>query len=219
MQWVERLAYTISKKSRTQKFQFFLRALAPLQTESILDVGVNDTEYSPTDNYLEKHYPFPHAITAVAHERLDHFRATYPHIKAIVASGTKLPFEDSAFDIAYSNAVIEHVGNRDAQKTFLTELFRVSKRGYITTPNRRFPIEVHTRIPLLHLLLPKKYFDAFLKRIGKGWAADDYMHLLSYADIETLFHSLPHCHYTIHRHRFLGLTMTFSIVWTKENAE
>ncbi len=217
MQWVEQLAYAISKKSREDKFRFFLDALQPSQNDSILDVGVNDIEYSPTDNYLEKNYAFPGNITAIAHDTLDHFRARYNHIKAVVADGTKLPFEDSAFDVSYSNAVIEHVGGRVAQQHFLSELVRVSKRGFLTTPNRYFPIEVHTRIPLLHILLSKKYFDAFLDSIDKSWATGDYMHLLSYAQLESLLRSIPECRYQIHRHRFFGFTMTFSVTWTKES--
>lgn len=215
MQWVEQLAYAISKKSRESKFRFFIATLQPSPAESILDVGVNDKEYSPTDNYLEKSYAFPHNITAVAHENLDHFRTRYPNIKAIIANGTDLPFADDSFDIGYSNAVIEHVGDYRQQQHFLSELVRVSKRGYITTPNRHFPIEVHTRIPLLHLLLSKTYFDRFLRCIGKQWATGNYMHLLSHADLEALFHSIPGCQFLIHRHRFYGFTMTFSISWTK----
>jgi hypothetical protein len=218
MQWVEQLAYAISKKSREKKFQFFLDALHPSNTDSILDVGVNDVEYSATDNYLEKNYAFPQNITVVAHENLSHFQKRYPHIKAVIANGTALPFADDTFDIGYSNAVIEHVGGSTEQQHFLSELVRVSRRGCITTPNRYFPIEVHTRIPLLHLLLPKKYFDGFLRLIGKQWATDDYMHLLSYTDLKSLFQSLPMCKFHIHRHRFCGFIMTFSITWTKTQA-
>ena len=215
MQWIENIAYSISKNSRTKKFQFFLDTIKPTEKESIVDVGVNDIEYSPTDNYLEGHFAYPHNITAVAHESLEHFKKTHPDVKAIVADGTKLPFEDNAFDIAYSNAVIEHVGKHLQQQLFVTELVRVSKRGFITTPNRHFPVEVHTRVPLLHLILSKKYFDIFLKLIGKQWATKDYMNLLSYQDIHDLFSSVPNCQFHIHKHRFFGLTMTFSISWIK----
>lgn len=215
MQWAEQLAYTISKKSREEKFQFFLDTMQPTPTDSILDVGVNDIEYSSTDNYLEKNYPLPQNITAVAHENLDHFRAQYPHIKAVIANGTQLSFADNSFDIGYSNAVIEHVGDKKQQQIFLSELARVSKRGFITTPNRHFPIEVHTRIPLLHLLLSKKHFDSFLKLIGKEWATGNYMNLLSYTDLQQLFGAIPECQFEIHRHRFCGFTMTFSVYWTK----
>jgi hypothetical protein len=211
----ERFAYSISRKSRKKKFQFFLDSLKPLSHEKIIDVGVNDLEYSATDNYLEKYYIHPENITAVAHESLNHFSAQYPEVKAVIADGTNLPFDDNTFDIGYSNAVIEHVGDYTKQQQFLFELVRVSKRGFLTTPNRFFPVEVHTRIPLLHIILSKKNFDKFLKLIGKGWATEDYMHLLSHAELQKLFENIPHCSYSIQRHRFMGFTMTFSVTWQK----
>jgi hypothetical protein len=111
--------------------------------------------------------------------------------------------------------VIEHVGGREEQKYFLRELLRVGKRGYFTTPNRLFPIEVHTRLPLLHILLPKPQFDAVLRRIGKGWAADDYMHLLSKLELRQLLKDAGFRDCQILDNRFLGLPMTFTTVWSK----
>jgi trans-aconitate methyltransferase len=215
MPWIEQIAYTVSHKSREKKFRLFLAAVKPLPQETILDIGVNNTEYSESDNYLEKHYPYPQHITVVSKEGLDAFTKRYPQIKAVMADGRSLPFPDNAFDISYSNAVIEHVGNREDQKHFLQELVRVAKRGYLTTPNKHFPIEVHTRIPLLHLLLSKKYFDVFLKKIGRGWAADNYMNLLSQSELETLLKEAGIQNYTLLKNRFFGFTMTFTVIWKK----
>ena len=53
----------------------------------------------------------------------------------------------------------------------------VGRRAFVTTPNRWFPVEVHTRTPLLHFL-PKPAFDRYLHRRGLEWATGDYMRLL-----------------------------------------
>jgi ubiquinone/menaquinone biosynthesis C-methylase UbiE len=216
MSWIDTLAYRISARSRAAKYAQFLDLMAPTTDDTILDVGVNDTEYSDTDNYLEKHYPHPEHITVVSHESLDHFSKRYPQVTAIIADGRALPFAEDAFIIGYSNAVIEHVGRYTDQLAFLREIIRVSQRGYITTPNRHFPIEVHTRVPLLHLLLPKRYFDAFLRFIGKDWATGDYMHLLSEQDLHGLLQEAGIPQARILRHRFLGLTLTFTVIWDKK---
>jgi hypothetical protein len=126
-----------------------------------------------------------------------------------------LSFPDDHFDISYSNAVIEHVGKRNAQLQFLRELYRVARRGYLTTPNRYFPVEVHTRVPLLHILLTKSWFDRLLRFIGKGWGAGDYMHLLSYSELEGLLGEAAVTNYKIICNRFMGLLMTFTVVWHK----
>ncbi len=70
----------------------------------------------------------------------------------VVADGLKLPFRDASFDLVYSNAVIEHVGDGADQRRFMAEHRRVGRCWVVTTPNRWFPIESHTRMVLLHWL-------------------------------------------------------------------
>lgn len=214
---LELLAYAISKTSRERKFAQFLALIAPGPHETIADIGVNTEEYSATDNYLEKHYIHPEQVTAVGEGDMSDFAKRYPAIHTVSGDGKSLPFADDAFDIAYSNAVIEHVGSRDAQLAFLNELIRVSKRGYLTTPNRLFPIELHTRVPLLHLMLSKRRFDAFLRMIGKDWAAGDYMYLLSEHELRSLFADAGITDYALIKNRFFGFPMTFTVIWKKSS--
>lgn len=215
MPLVEKIAANISAKSREHKYEEFLTKCSPAPSQTILDIGVNTTEYSASDNYLEKHYPHKQNITAVGLEDGSTFTTRYPEITYLQTDGRTLPFTDNQFDIAYSNAVIEHVGEQEQQIAFLREAFRVAKKGFLTTPNRYFPIELHTRVPLLHLLLSKSLFDAFLRMIGKPWAAGDYMHLLSERALRSIL-SLAGIHeYELTRNRFLGLTMTFTVTWDK----
>lgn len=217
--FIEQIAYRLSEKNRQKKFDLFLNIVSPKENEAVLDVGVNDEEYSESDNYLEKHYPFPQNITAVSKQGLDHFKKRYPNIRAVVADGRALPFRENEFSISYSNAVIEHVGTREDQLNFLRELFRVSRKGFLTTPNRHFPIEVHTRVPLLHIVLTKSFFDIFLKKIGKTWATGNYMNLLSISDLRTLLDKARISQYQIIRNRLFGFTVTFTIIWNKEDSK
>jgi ubiquinone/menaquinone biosynthesis C-methylase UbiE len=213
---VEKLAAAISKRSRAQKWTQFLALITPGPADRIIDVGVNTTEYSEADNYLERQYAYPENITAVGIETdFARFKERYPAVTTVTSDGTQLPFADDAFEIGYSNAVIEHVGGHDKQLAFLRELYRVSQRGYLTTPNRLFPIEVHTRIPLLHLLLPKVLFDRVATTLGKGWAVGDYMHLLSRRELISLAAEAGLKHFEIIPNRFLGFTMTFTLLWHK----
>ena len=70
----------------------------------------------------------------------------------VQADGRDLPFADGAFDLGFSNAVVEHVGGREEQRRFVHELCRVAKRVFVTTPNRFFPLEVHSLVPFAHWL-------------------------------------------------------------------
>ena len=217
MQPVEKIAYAFSGKNRQMKYDLFEKLIVPEPKEKILDVGVNNIEYSKTDNYLEKHYKYPENITAVGPDSLDNFKRLYPKINCIIGRGEKLPFTDQSFDIGYSNAVLEHVGTRKNQVNFVKELYRVSKRGYITTPNRLFPIEIHTRVPFLHLILSKNIFDKFLRIIGKEWATGEYMTLLSRKELVAVLNEAGIENYRIIPNKIIGITATFTIVWQKSD--
>ena len=210
---VEKIAALVSGNSRKKKFETFIDEMAPRSSTTIIDVGVTDEEFSPFDNYLEKRYPYPEMITAVSQSQLRYFSDRYPRVNVVVGDGLALTFADKAFDISYSNAVIEHVGSRPAQIAFLRELSRVSRRGYVTTPSRFFPIEVHTRVPLLHLLLSKARFDRFLSAIGKDWAAGDYMNLLGKRELISILAIAGIEQYTIKTSRLLGFPLTYTVTW------
>ncbi len=49
----------------------------------------------------------------------------------------------------------------------------MSRRGvFVTTPNRWFPVEFHTVLPLAHWL-PKTAFRGLLRAMGKGFFAEE----------------------------------------------
>jgi SAM-dependent methyltransferase len=70
----------------------------------------------------------------------------------VAGDGRCLPFRDNAFDVVFSNSVIEHVGDSESQARFARESARVGRRFWVQTPNRWFPLEQHLFLPLLHWL-------------------------------------------------------------------
>ena len=152
---LRRVASRVSMRSRERKLQLFLELLAPGPESRVVDVGVTDAPFGAgsTDNFFEARYPWPAQITGVGHTELDRFAAAFPAVRAVRADGRELPFADGEFDLGFSNAVVEHVaGGRDGQRRFVHELCRVSRRVFVTTPNRLFPLEVHTLLPFVHWL-------------------------------------------------------------------
>jgi SAM-dependent methyltransferase len=208
---LKNFAINISAKNRQRKYNYFLEQLKPDANTKILDVGFTDADPYPGINFLERNYPYTKNITALGIEDAPNFKRNFPDVKVVVYDGDHFPFADKEFDIAWSNAVIEHVGPYDKQLLFLSELIRTSKNIFITTPNRWFPIEVHTRLPLLHYL-PKRYFDKILKMIGKTWASGDYMYLLSIDDLKKMLKELNITNYTIKRNKKFFATMDFVLV-------
>lgn len=198
-------------RNRHQKYNFFINYFKPNQNSKILDIGVDDNEYTPYDNFLEKHYLFPENITALGITTLDKFRRRYPKINAVVYDGEIFPFKDKEFDIVWSNAVLEHVGSNGQQTVFLREINRCGKRAFVTTPNLHFPIEIHTRIPFLHWL-PKRFFDNFLKATGQAWAAGNYMNLLDYNKLKYIVHEAGVTKYNIIRNKIGLFTLEFILI-------
>lgn len=84
-------------------------------------------------------------------------------VECVAGDGRLLPFQDAAFDIAFSNSVIEHVGNRVNQQRFAEEIARVARSYWVQTPNRGFPIELHLMLPFIHYL-PKAWQRAIIER-------------------------------------------------------
>jgi len=81
----------------------------------------------------------------------------------VFGDGCALPFRDAAFDIVFSNSVIEHLGSEENQQRFAAEVRRVGKRYWVQTPNRWFPVEVHLLMPFLHWL-PRSWQSAVARR-------------------------------------------------------
>ncbi len=77
-------------------------------------------------------------------------------------------YSDDEFDVAFSNSVIEHVGDRARQKAMADEIVRVAERVYLQTPCRWFPIEPHFLFPFFQFL-PRSVRIGMLRRRRLGW--------------------------------------------------
>ena len=184
-----RLADAISIRSLKRKLQLLLDELRPTEETSVLDVGADELGFGEshgcaTMNFFEEHYPWPDRITALGLHDGAGFRARYPDVAYVQGDACALPFADGEFDIVFSNAVIEHVGDRERQRQLVSEAIRVGRRVFITTPNRRFPVEVHTRLPLVHWL-PDVFSHPVYRAAGKEHATE--LELLTRRTFASLF--------------------------------
>jgi len=144
------LAERLLIRARDSIYRNFLTIMRPTPDSAILDFGVS-TVMGAGANLLERLYPHPGRITAVGLDDGAAFTGAFPPVRYVrVAANAGLPFADGAFDIAFSNAVLEHVGSPEAQRAVLAELRRVARCVFVSVPNRFFPIEHHTALPLLH---------------------------------------------------------------------
>ena len=143
-------AMDVLKLARRRVYDTFVKRMQPNPKTKILDIGVSDDE-NDAANFLEKNYPWLDNITCAGLGQGEKVKERYPAITfKQIAPNEKLPFADNSFDIACSNAVIEHVGGKLQRQNFIAEHLRVARSVFITFPNRWFPVEHHTGLPLLH---------------------------------------------------------------------
>lgn len=152
----------ILSQIRKNMLDLFMKEFSPTSATKIIDIGVSDEENSAA-NFLEKHYNWKSNIVGAGLGSGEAFKKVYPDIvfKKIIPN-CPLPFNDQSFDIACSNAVLEHVGGKIQRANFIAEHLRVARHVFISFPNRWFPIEHHTGIPLIH------YYPELFRKLLKG---------------------------------------------------
>jgi len=155
---------------------------------SFLDVGTTSNTEKNHNLILQK-ISNNKNITCLSNQDCSFLKNQYPNIKNfIIGDGCNNQLKDNTFDIVYSNATIEHVGSHNNQKLFISECVRVAKKNiFITTPNRYFPLDFHTKIPLIHFL-PKIIHRKILNLFGHSFfAKEENLNLLSKKDL------IDHC--------------------------
>lgn len=165
-------------RARRAIYNDFIRVCSPSAGDRILDVGVSDI-VGVGDNVLEWNYPLEEMITAAGLGEGVAFKRAFPNAEYCrIKPNEALPFSDRQFPIAFCNAVIEHVGSVQNQKKFLNELLRVATIVFVVAPNRYFPVEHHTAIPILGWWNPA--FRVACRLFGKSrWGLQKNLILMS----------------------------------------
>ena len=210
--------WNLAHAPRRRMFDYFMRALAPKEQESVLDLGAANLP-EPLENIFELYYPHKHRITAAGAEDCQFLETSYPGLRFVrVKAGEPLPFPDDAFDVGFSNAVIEHVGSRERQAFFLNELIRVSRRCFLTTPNRWFPLELHTRLPFVHWL-PAPLSRRLIAALGFDfYAQEENLNLMSSRELLALVPSRSGLKVSLAKNYFYGFPSNLMLVVEKESA-
>ncbi|MEX0405822.1 methyltransferase domain-containing protein [Aquibium sp. LZ166] len=210
------LAIRLAHRQREVMFERWLRTCSVGPQDTILDVGVtSDTTYS-SSNYLEAWYPQKSKIVACGIDDASFLEDMYPGMTFVKANGLDLPFEDGSFDVVHSSAVLEHVGSYENQMRFVRECARVCRRTFfLTTPNRWFPVEFHTSLPLVHWL-PKSMFRGLLRRTSLGFFADEAnLNLMTGRELAGIGKSLEGWSTTVETVSLGGLTSNIVLVGTR----
>jgi len=194
---------SIATNFRRKRFVFFKSLIASLPRPlHILDVGGTQVFWE-TMGFIQDDIH----LTILNTEPVE---ATFPNVTNIVGDARDMrELKDKQFEVVFSNAVIEHVGNFKQQRQMAEEVQRVGKRYIVQTPNRYFPIEPHVLIPFFQFFpLKLKVFTA-THSPNWGWKASHIeelstIRLMSEKELRSVFPGAQ-----IFKEDFLGLTKSF----------
>jgi hypothetical protein len=195
-----------TRKRRMRRFQ---RLLSPTDAATVLDVGGTPYNWQ----FLSVRPP----VALLNYTVSEISRGGSGQFSFVRGDARRLPYGDAAFDVVYSNSVIEHLGSYPEQQRMAAEVRRVGRKLWVQTPARGFFIEPHLLAPLVHWL-PKSWQRRLLRNFtlwgllrrpsrAEVDAVIDEVRLLGRKEMQTLF---PDCRIIVER--FLGWPKSYIAV-------
>lgn len=194
------------RKKRMKLFEKFCKKIG--RNLKIIDVGGTFYHWKSSAELLENI-----ELTLINTE--EETEALPGNVKFIEADARSLGFvNDSQFDVAYSNSVIEHFSNFEEQVKVASNIRRIAKHYFVQTPNYYFPVEPHFLFPFFQML-PEGVKKTLVKNFSLGWyekQADDNsacelvksIRLLKRKELIELFPDAE-----IHEEKFFGMNKSF----------
>jgi ubiquinone/menaquinone biosynthesis C-methylase UbiE len=177
--------------------------MRPSPQDRILDVGGGYGDYFATVVPFRENVWIAEIDEVILQRARQHGFQT-----ALISTDGSLPFPDRHFDVVHCNSVVEHVLVPADRTRLAAEIRRVGKSWFVQTPNRYFPIEPHSRLPLAQFL-PRPLVRAclpFLKGIV-GYQDQLLWRLLDAREFSALFPGSR-----LIRERLFGLTKSLVVI-------
>ena len=215
-----KLIARIRKRARTRRGAIFSSHFNLVPETKILDLGGGNGSYigailKDTDVKPENVY-----IADINKKQVEEGHRRFGFNPVIIPECGRLPFEKKYFDIVFCSSVIEHVTvpksdiwtlksgkvfrerSLERQREFSAEIERLGKQYFIQTPNKWFPIESHTWLPLVGYL-PRRILVPVLRFTNRYWIKETTpdWNLLTIGDMKQIF---PGCEYI--KERWLGMS-------------
>jgi hypothetical protein len=189
--------------NRLKIHKIFLDNIKFKKNKKLLDVGTTPI-LDKYNNIILHKFSKRNNITSLSNLDCSNLKKYFTKIRFVKGDAKKMIFKNNSFDIVYSSATIEHVGNTFNQIRFVEECVRVSADDiFITTPNRFYPIDFHTKLPLIHFF-PKKIHRCILSFLGISFfAKEKNLNLLSVSDLKMICKILKIKNYRILKNSFL----------------
>ena len=180
----------IIKKKRSEMLNILNENIKDNGIESFLDVGTTEENELESSNYFVKNFHKIKIKNSISDQEIKNNNFNKFLRKSITSKFLETEIENYKSDLVISSATIEHVGSYENQIKMLENIIKLTnKYFFITTPNRFFPIDFHTKLPIIHML-PKKIHRKILRFINlKEYAEEENLNLLDENTVNKLINT------------------------------
>ena len=204
----------IINKKRVEMVNLIKKKINLSKIRDLLDIGTTEDSSANSSNIFCKMLNNIKIHKSISNQKITNKRFKLCIKKSITSKFSKKTIRNFKSDLVISSATIEHVGNLKNQITKVENMISLSKKYVvISTPNRFYPLELHTKLPFLHWL-PKSLFRKILIFFNMNYFADEKnLNLLSKSDLKKILNIFSRkIDYKIHNIRFLGFVSNYLVI-------
>jgi len=160
-------------KKRLEISNIINNIIKDLQIQDALDIGTTSDDKNASSNIIIKNLKNINKFKCISDQIVNSDFFYKKLKKSITEEFSDKELNEFSSDLVLSSATIEHVGSTLNQEKMIKNIIKLTKKIFIiTTPNKFYPIELHTKIPFIHWL-PKSIYRRILKFLGLSFYADE----------------------------------------------
>lgn len=209
---------SIINKKRSEMLDILNKNIKDNGIKSFLDIGTTEENELKSSNYFVKNLSKIKIKKSISDQEIKNDNFNKFLRKSITSEFSETEIEDYKSDLVISSATIEHVGSYENQIKMLENIIKLTnKYFFITTPNRFFPIDFHTKLPIIHMF-PKKIHRKILRLINLNeYAEEDNLNLLDENTVNKLINIQQNISFEIKilKVKLFGLTSNLLIFGEK----
>ena len=188
----------IVRKKREEILRVIKENIPLENINNVIDVGTTRDTSNVSSNYIINNLGNFKDIKSISTQKIEsNFFSEKIH-KSITDEFSESEINNLKSDLIISNATIEHVGSFENQIKMCSNMIKLSNKYFvICTPNKFYPIELHTKIPFLHFL-PNNIYRFILNKIGLSFfSKEENLNLLSIKNLIEIMSILNHQNFKI----------------------
>lgn len=201
---------------RKEILNLIIKETKYLKIRDVLDIGTTEDDNFESSNYIIRNLKKIKIKKSLTNQKIKNSFFDKYLKKSILKNFTKNEINKFKSDLVISNATIEHVGSKKNQIQMIKNIVRLTKKTFIiSTPNRYYPIDFHTKIPFAHWF-PKKIHRYILNILGfEFYSKEKNLNLISKKDLENIMKEINFYKYKIYTIKFFLFSSNLILIGKK----